>query len=237
MKQTLYQILGVEPQATQEDIERAYRERLGAFEADQNRDPNMLIVLRQAKEVLADANQRAAYDAALANRAAPPPVEDTEPAKQAFIQKYGKWMAAGAVLMAFALWLGSDPPNAPKIGAPGTTAPIAQHLAGEVQQTNEPAPVAAVPAQEAVGDNPIVGQWSCYETVSGRSSRYDFSPDGTLTITEAGGRVLSHRYEAAENTLKLADATHANALTIEERTLKKMVLNTGTEGRRVVCKR
>ena len=238
MKQTLYQILGVEPQATQEEIERAYRERLGAYEADLNRDPNMLVALRQAKEVLTNEIQRAAYDGDLANRAAPAPADAMEEQNPTFLQRNGNWVAGGAVLMALVLWWSSGgPPPAPKAVAPKIAAPVEQESPSAVQPRNEPAPLAVAPAKEAVPDNPMVGQWSCYEAVSGSSSRYDFTPDGALTITEAGGRVLSHRYQVAGKTLKIGDATQANALAIEEWTQRKMVLNMGAEGRRMVCKR
>ncbi len=237
MKQTLYQILGVEPQATLQDIEAAYHERLGALQGDQNRDPNMLVALRQAREVLADDTQRAAYDAALANRAAPAPAEAIETPELTFLQRYAKWIASGAVLMALGLWWRSGPPPAPTVAAPEIATPLEENSPRDAGPENEPVPVTVAPAQEEAPDNPIVGPWSCYETVSGQSSRYDFAPEGTLSITEAGGRVLSQRYELAERTLKLSDAGQSNTLMIEEWTRKKMVLNLGAQGRRVVCKR
>ena len=68
MKKTLYQILGVDPKASAQDIAAAYSMRLEEYKVATIRDPNKLVVLQQAKEILTDATQRAAYDVSLAGR-------------------------------------------------------------------------------------------------------------------------------------------------------------------------
>ena len=61
MKKTLYQILDVDPKASAEDIEAAYR-RLTAMRDTQWPDANMPGLVRQAHEILSDPKRRGAYD-------------------------------------------------------------------------------------------------------------------------------------------------------------------------------
>ena len=68
MKKTLYQILGVDPKASREEIEAAYNARIDELKSATLQDPNKLRVLQQSKEILSDANRRAAYDASLVVR-------------------------------------------------------------------------------------------------------------------------------------------------------------------------
>jgi len=72
MKKTLYQILGVDPNASAEDIAAAYAKRL-AMSAAESSDPNVVGLLRQANEILSDRKRRLAYDASLVASAARPP--------------------------------------------------------------------------------------------------------------------------------------------------------------------
>ena len=68
MKKTLYQILEVDPNASAEDIEAAYR-RLTAMRDTQWPDANMPGLVRQAHEILSDPKRSGAYDLSLAPRA------------------------------------------------------------------------------------------------------------------------------------------------------------------------
>lgn len=63
MKQTLYDILGVPPDASDEQIELAHQARLAAAETDP--DSNRRGLVNEAHCVLSNARQRAAYDASL----------------------------------------------------------------------------------------------------------------------------------------------------------------------------
>ena len=101
MKKTLYQILDVDPNASAEDIEAACR-RLTAMRDTQWPDANMPGLVRQAHEILSDPKRRRAYDASLA----PPavivhPMRDASPA---FIETWGKWIVAMALLAGVAWW-------------------------------------------------------------------------------------------------------------------------------------
>ncbi|HEX3096791.1 MAG TPA: trypsin-like peptidase domain-containing protein [Usitatibacter sp.] len=64
-KQTLYDILGVPPDAMPIDVALAYDKRLQELRAAPVQDTGALTLLRQAHEVLGDPKRRAAYDASL----------------------------------------------------------------------------------------------------------------------------------------------------------------------------
>ncbi len=240
MKQTLYQILGVETDASAQAIEAAYRTRIEAMQADTSHDPNTLVALRQAKEILSEANQRAAYDASLANRAAPARVQAYEAPEATFFLQWGKWIGLGAVLISLGLWLSkkSPQPSAPSpIASPIASKPEVVASALEKATNTHIMPDTAAISPEEAPENPIWGKWSCYEAVSGRSSVYSFLTDGTLNITATDGQIAAVKYEVTGSLLKLEDAGQPRTLTIEEWSRKKMILNTGKEGRRLVCKR
>src|SRR5882672_3337771 len=80
MKTTLYQLLGVAPNASKEQIAAAYRTALGAAENARHSDPNSATFLRDAYQILSNDAQRAAYDASLVRAqrgaAAPAPAAD-----------------------------------------------------------------------------------------------------------------------------------------------------------------
>lgn len=64
-KRTLYDILGVAPDALPVDIGLAYEKRGAELRDGGSSDPGEAALLRQAHEVLADPKRRAAYDASL----------------------------------------------------------------------------------------------------------------------------------------------------------------------------
>jgi S1-C subfamily serine protease len=64
-KRTLYDILGVAPDAPPADIGAAYEQRRAALADAGSRDPGEAALLQQARDVLSDPGRRAAYDASL----------------------------------------------------------------------------------------------------------------------------------------------------------------------------
>ncbi|HET9469720.1 MAG TPA: hypothetical protein VFO24_01370, partial [Usitatibacter sp.] len=64
-KQTLYDILGLAPDAMPIDVGLAYEKRLEELRAAPAQDAGALALVRQAHEVLGDPKRRAAYDASL----------------------------------------------------------------------------------------------------------------------------------------------------------------------------
>lgn len=249
MKKTLYQILGIDPKASAQEIEAAYATRLEELKVATIQDPNRLVVLQQSKAILSDPAQRAAYDVSVSERevrALSPADEEPEPS---FLQQWGKWIAAGVVLVGlFILWpkhVATPPPQKPPAEqiASRTIAPASQ----PVQPASEPAAVPADPKNTALpaapvqppADSPanaVLGEWSCTDAISGRTSKYNFQQDGVLSIASSDGQVLALKYEVSGKVLTLTDPKQVTTLAIEELVARKMILNTGAEGRRLVCK-
>jgi hypothetical protein len=107
MKRTLYQILGVDNDATSEAIGAAYRAKLDALQAAPGGDAATATLVREAHQVLSNAQTRAAYDASLAapvpsasgRRGRAVPIDD-EPGSGRT-----KWAIGGAVVVvAFGIW-------------------------------------------------------------------------------------------------------------------------------------
>jgi len=92
-------------------------------------------------------------------------------------------------------------------------------------------------AETAAAADPLAGDWSCEDALTGHTSRYSFQNNGVLSIATSDGQLLDFKYERELRTLKLTDATAARAFAIEELTTRKMILNLGAGGQRVVCKR
>ena len=250
MKKTLYQILGVDPKASQQEIEAAYIARIDELKFATLQDPNKLRVLQQSKEILSDANQRATYDASIAVRASPEPRVIEEEPEPTVLEQWGKWIAAGVIVIAAGLWWANHrvAPPPPKPATPATP----QAAAGT--QPASPAPPPAVQTVEsaaqtnaanAVVDVPpaaapvsaVMGEWSCDDAITGHTSKYSFKQDSALDIVTSDGQTREYKYELEGKSLKVVDGKKSSTFTIEEMVARKIILNTGTGGQRVVCKR
>jgi len=241
MKKTLYEILGVHPKATAQEIDAAYIARVDELKFATMQDPNKLRVLQQSKELLSDPVQRATYDASLAKLDAPASAVSMEEPEPTVLQKWGKWIAAAAVLLVlFVLWpkRAAVPPPPPSPAKQAATEPVPPpQFTAPAQSTIAAPPVSAEPPTLEVPANPIAGEWSCTDAISGRTGRYNFQQDAIVKIAPGDGPATESKYELAGKTLTLTDTAKVVTFTVEERTTRKMILNTGAEGRRVVCTR
>jgi len=77
MNPTLYDILGVAPDASREQIRRAWREAADRFEPGEGSSTRQFRMFNEAAEVLLDPERRAEYDAQLATSGTAPTVEPT----------------------------------------------------------------------------------------------------------------------------------------------------------------
>jgi len=132
-KQTLYDILGLAPDATPIDLGLAYEKRLQELRAAPVQDAGALALARQAHEVLGDPKRRAAYDASLVSasekaaakeQAATPDLvlepDEEESAPRRRIPPVGIALAIVALLVIAFFALRTSPPPAP---APVAEAP------------------------------------------------------------------------------------------------------------------
>jgi hypothetical protein len=250
MKKTLYQILGVGPKASAEEIAAAYEERVQELIFATIQDPNKALVLQQAKEILLDPRQRESYDVSIAapSRPASRPLIDQEPAAR-ILQSPGKWIIPGLLIIAAVVWWArrdASPPTAPiavieqadtQMAAERTseTAPPVEPVAPTPVKEAAAPPSAAIPEGEPAADS-TVGLWSCLDPLSGRTDRYNFQADASLIIDAADGP-QSFNYKISGSVLTLTDPKQTRIFRIEESTPRKMLLHTGAEGRRLVCTR
>jgi S1-C subfamily serine protease len=125
MKKTLYQILGVKPDASREEIAAAYQAALENLARAPQADQNARMFLREAYQVLGNDAQRAAYDASLARPAAAaartraPAVDDEPPGsilEALAASGLVKWIVAAVVVAALAAWWWKSRQPAPKRG-------------------------------------------------------------------------------------------------------------------------
>lgn len=131
MKKTLYQILEVDPNASAEEIDAAYR-RLTAMRDTQWPDANMPGLVRQAHEILSDPKRRRAYDTSLTAPAVA--AHAMREASPAFVETWGKWIVAIALLAGITWWGTSlrespAPPAAPTSPQPTQVTPPAVAVA------------------------------------------------------------------------------------------------------------
>jgi curved DNA-binding protein CbpA len=246
MKQTLYQILGVDSKASAQEIEAAYIARIDELKFATLQDPNKLRVLQQSKEVLSDANRRATYDASLAVPvAAATNVAEEEP-EPSFLQQWGKWIAVGVAVIIVGIWWakhGASPPPQKPRQPTAVAQPVAPAPVPNPTPTPSAAPVAsvAVPAAEPppadAPASPVAGEWSCTDAISGHDSKYNFQQNGVLRIVTNEGQASEAKYELSGKELTVTDDKQVGTYTVEELVARKMILNAGAGGRRVVCKR
>jgi hypothetical protein len=78
-KKSLYEILGVEPDANDLDIGLAFQRRNFELQRIAQPDPNAIALVQQAHEILSNPKRRAAYDAARVTAAEKAAAEDQEP--------------------------------------------------------------------------------------------------------------------------------------------------------------
>jgi hypothetical protein len=101
MKRTLYEVLGVAPEASAEEIAAAYRRRLEALKAAPSQDASALALTRDAYDILCDTYLRTNYDASLKR----PPIAAV-PAEEPADDKPGvtfgrhRWAIAAALVLA-----------------------------------------------------------------------------------------------------------------------------------------
>jgi hypothetical protein len=242
MKKTLYQILGVDPKASVQEIEAAYSQRLEELKMATVKDSGLLVALQQAKAILSDPAQRAAHDLSIARheRGATAPVHEAP--ELTFLQRWGIWIAVSLFVVAGTGWLKRVDPIMPFEKQQAASRSV-EHVRLPPRPAGPPSfdlpetiPVAAAPPVEAP-PNPVAGEWACADAISGRTSKYSFLRDGNVKVAADDGQMADYKYELSGKSLKLADAKQTSTLAIEEMIAKKMILNTGSEGRRLVCRR
>lgn len=129
MPKTLYEILGVPAQATQDEIARAYEARLAGNEASRTPDAGLRVALKEAHAVLSNAQRRAVYDNALKNRGQAQARQAARREEEAASGGFGKMplvVLAVVVLVAGGWWAMKRSPKAAKAEVVRTEVTVVQ---------------------------------------------------------------------------------------------------------------
>lgn len=109
MKKTLYEILGVPPDASSEQINEAYEKASGILADNASHDPNHRIILREAFQTLSNPQRRPAYDASLATPVYDSPIKLTNSNAGGDLVRLQsstrlKWIIGILLLLGIVLW-------------------------------------------------------------------------------------------------------------------------------------
>ena len=151
MKRTLYEVLGVDREASTEEVAAAYRKRIEEIKAAPSQDTSALALARDAHDILSDTYLRTNYDASLVRPSAPvTPSEEEAPEEDSPTSwlRERRWVvAAVAVLVICIAWFALHRPS-PRI----SKAP-AQPVAAQTDQSPaEEEATAADPAARSAKD-------------------------------------------------------------------------------------
>ena len=102
-----------------------------------------------------------------------------------------------------------------------------------VEVTESPAEENVVVAQSS----PIVGNWECFDPVTGRISTVAFTADGIFSVQRTGEQAQINNYALTGNTVSLLDADPPRDIQIVELSADKLVLRGALDERSIVCSR
>lgn len=226
-KKTLYELLGVAPDATPDAIQAA----CDAAAAAPDLDPGQRVALKETASVLTSARRRALYDSSLRQRELPAEIvvleeDDDTPSG------HGKklWLVLGlVVLILLGWWVAQRPAVKPRVQTPVSAAPAA------ALTTNEPAIAAASVSPDKQREGLLLGTWLCQGPLTGSGLKLSFVQDGTYSGASDGQPVRGF-YTLGQNALTLNDGRQSNVFTVEELAAQGLVISRG-EGKRLACKR
>ena len=197
MKKTLYQILGVDPKASAQDIAAAYA-RLAA-KTDWE-DAYMPGLVREANDILSDPQRRLAYDASLAGRgtqAAVGPDWDDAPT---LVARWGKWIVAAVALIGVAAWWSarreappapvSRPPAVARVAMPQAAAPPEEPGTAAAEAKPSPAGASAAPPAVATAATPARSAEDVFADVAPSVARVNVLDDSGRMIATGSGVVV-----------------------------------------------
>ncbi len=228
VKKTLYDILGVEPDATLLEIQVAHQGLAGAEEGALDQAEQM--ALKEAYRTLSDARRRAAYDQSLRQRELPPVIEVADDDEAPGLGKKPLLVLAVVLLIGAAWWFMKSPgkpaslPAVPEVPSPAPAT-----------STTPQAMAAPAAAAEPARDTLLFGAWRCQGPLTGGGFDLSFSPDGNYS-GQASGQALRGGYTVNGSALTFLGADQSNGFIIEELTQQRLVIHRG-EGKRLTCSR
>jgi curved DNA-binding protein CbpA len=228
-KKTLYEILGVKPDANLVDIQIAHEGLLGAAEGAL--DAAERVALKEAYRILADSRRRAAYDQSLRRRARASVEsvdEDDEPSGRS---KTPLVVVAVVVLLVGGWWF----TRSPEKSASSAAVPVARATPATTAEPNAASAAASAAGAEVATDKLLLGRWHCKGPLTGNGLDLNFASDGGYT-GQVEGQQLRGDYIVNGAALTFRDPEQSNGFAIEELSPQRLVIHRG-EGKRLSCNR
>jgi S1-C subfamily serine protease len=206
MKRTLYEVLGVGPEASAEEIAAAYRKRLTELEATPSQDQSAMALARDAHDILSDTYLRTNYDASLVRPAAPPPPEEQKQAEDARLTSGRRKLALGVigVLLVCIAWFVLHRPTPRLAKAPAQMSPA---QIAPAQPPAQPTATETEANESAADDQTLRSAKDVFNQVSSsvvRVSVMDASGskqiDSLSGVVVAPGAVLTNCHAAVRGT-------------------------------------
>ncbi len=224
-KKTLYELLGVAPDATPDAIKTAY----DAAAAATDLDPGQQVALKEAASVLSSPRRRALYDSSLRRRELPSRIVVVEEDDERSGYGNKPWLVLGLVLVLAGWWVVQRPAAKSRVQPPVSAVPAA------AVATSEPAIAAASVSPDKQREALLLGTWHCQGPLTGSGLSLSFVQDGTYSGASDGQPVRGF-YTLAQNALTLNDGRQPNVFTVEQLAAQGLVISRG-EGKRLACKR
>jgi len=231
-KKTLYEILGVEPDATLVEIQIAHEGLVGAAEGAL--DQAERVALKEAYRILCDARRRAAYDNSLRQRELPPAIEVVDEDDEPSGRSKTPWVVFAVVLLLVGGWWFMKSPSKPT-RPPAVPVARAVPVPSPEPNATPPAAASAVVDPEAARGKLLLGTWHCKGPLTGNGLDLSFASDGAYS-GQVDSQLLRGDYTVNGAALTFRDAEQSNSFAIEELSPQRLVIHRG-EGKRLSCNR
>lgn len=197
MARTLYQVLGVEREASSREIEAAFRERVEELRSRGDTDPESMATLHEAYQVLVHVERRAEYDDSLP---ALPASRRARPDDAAALNPWLKWGMPALVVVVLGAWWSLRPAETPPRGsaskvvstevlAPSSNTSPSSAVVPSALPEGAVAPTSATPRRAGSGSAEDV-----FAEVSGSVARIRVTDTLGQPVSQGSGVVVDSSY-------------------------------------------
>lgn len=254
-RKTLYDILGVPPSASAEQIASAFRLRQAELEGRGDAARDELVAVRDAHRILVNAERRRKYDATLAVRAPRPPPAVSHGRSRILLGLAVFAFIAGGVFWKMRPDAAPAPQQRPR-GVELASPPVpaeqkpeaTEEAAKSAEATSPPAattpapgptPTAGDPATAAmpVMETPpaimaaLFGNWQCEDPLQKHTAEYDYGRDGLIMVNWGKRGAIKTPYRMEGMIVRYVSRGEPMTLQIDSISAGKMVKYANVETR------